>query len=56
MPLPKAPRSASKKRKKAVAAEAFHELKQAGYTGKQRIAIALRTSGQAKPRRKKAKR
>jgi hypothetical protein len=60
MPLPKSlPKSASKKKKKAVAAKVFHELKHSpveapsrkATSGKQRqkqnIAIALKKSGQS---------
>ena len=53
MPLPKPlKKGASKKKKKAVVAEVMHDLKHGPHhkdrTHKQEVAIAMKTSGQAK--------
>jgi len=57
MPLPKAKRSASKKRKEEVMDEAMHELKQAhpGWSRAKKVAVGLKTSGQSKKRHRKGR-
>lgn len=60
MPSPKPlPRSASKARKKQRLAETFHDLKHGPHhkdrTREQEIAIALKSAGQSKTRKRKGK-
>ena len=57
MPLPKAKRSASKKRKDQVMGEAMSELEDTHpeWPLKRKIAVGLKTSGQSKKRRRKGR-